>query len=83
MMANIFFPNRFSAVLYLNINFKLNSGRVSITLQEKTKFYPEGERHEKKSISKTPYLLDWLSRKTSIFFNTCANIVIYSERAIN
>ncbi len=47
----------FSAVLHLNMTFKYNSGRVSITLQKK-KFCPEGFRHEKKSISKTPCRLN-------------------------
>jgi hypothetical protein len=44
-------------VFLLKNIFKYNSGRVSITLQKKKKFCPEGVRHEKKSISKTPCLL--------------------------
>jgi len=50
------------------MTFKYNLSRVSITLQKKIKFYSKGVRHEKKSTSKTPCLLDWLGRKTLIFF---------------
>jgi hypothetical protein len=46
----------YKSYLISKFTFKYNSGRLSITLQKK-KFCPEGVRHEKKSISKTPCLL--------------------------
>jgi hypothetical protein len=48
----------FSAVIHLNMTFKYISGRVTIIPRNKKKLCPEGVRHEKKSISKTPCRLN-------------------------
>jgi len=74
----------FSAVLHLNMSFKYNSGRVSITLQKKNFVRRFSVTKKNRFLKHRVYFTD-LAEKHQYFFNmhTCADIFINSERVIN